>query len=256
MYEPEERSRSLSRFLVPLGAVIVAAAIIAGAVFGLGLLDDEEDDPEPEEPVAQTSPTAEPTPTQTGANAAEVAIGNYVSSTLGQTYAGDCSAASVNQQPTESPTAAGGPASTPAPASEPAPAGGTLCSQSRGEREGVSAYVLGEPLSEPTQWIFLEQSGDNFAVISAPEITQEMAAVPGIPWPLSPGSEVVVTGAAPCLNVREGPALDQAAVDCIEEGATVVVASGPADSDGYQWWQLDGRAGWVVSLYLRFPDAR
>ena len=66
----------------------------------------------------------------------------------------------------------------------------------------------------------------------------------------------MVTGAAPCLNVREGPALNQAAVDCIADGETIVVASGPVDADGHLWWQVDGRAGWVVGDYLRFADAR
>ena len=250
MYEPEERSRSFSRFLVPLGAIVVAAAIIAGAVFGLGLLDGDDTE---DEPVAEASPTSVPSPTPPGANPAELAIGEYVRNTLGSAYAGDCSVATV-QQPSTIPTnPPNGAATTPEPTT--APTGNALCSQARGERESVSAYVLGAPLAEPTHWIFVQQNGGAFAVASAAEITPELSAVPGTPWPIVPGAEVVVTGAAPCLNVREGPALNQAAVDCIADGERIVVASGPAESDGYQWWQVDGRAGWVVALYLRYPDA-
>ena len=102
MYEPEERPRTLSRILVPLGALAVAAAIIVGVVFGLGLLDGDEGDAEP---VAEASPTPVPSPTPPGANPAEVAIGQYVSGTLGATYAGDCSIAAV-QPPSTIPTTA------------------------------------------------------------------------------------------------------------------------------------------------------
>ncbi len=254
MYEPEDRPRSFSRFLVPLGALVVAGAIIAGAVFGLGLLDSSDAEPTP---VAQVSPTAVPTPTAPGANPAELAIGEYVRKTLNASYAGDCSIAAVNQQPAVSPTAtaAGGAGATPGPTSAPVNNANALCSQSRGDRGDVQAYVLGKPLQEPTYWIFVQQNGGSFAVISAPEITAEAAAVPGTPWPIVAGAEVVVVS-GDCLNVREGPALDQAAVDCIPDGTTITLATGPVDADGYQWWQVDGRAGWVVSEFLRYPDAQ
>jgi hypothetical protein len=251
MYEPEERRRPLSRFLVPLGGLVVAAAIIAGVVFGLGLLDGDD---EGSEAVVPPTATVVPSPTPPGANPAELAIGDYVRNTLGASYAGDCSIASVNQPPAASPTTGLGVAPTAGPS--PAPVGDGLCSQSRGERVDVSAYVLGKPLAQPSHWIFVRQNGGAFTIVSAPEITPESSVIPGTPWPIVPGAEVVVTGAAPCLNVREGPALNQAAVDCIADGSTITVASGPAESDGFQWWQVDGRAGWVVAEYLRYPDAR
>lgn len=238
MYEPEERPSALSRLLLPLVAVVVAVAIIAGAVFGLGILDS--DDEPVDEPVAEASPTVPPTPTQPGANPAELAIGEYVRNTLGAIYGGDCSVAVVNQQGTTG---------------TPAPGGNALCSQSRGERESMQAYVLGRPLSEPTHWIFVRQSGGAAAVATAFEITPASAAIPGIPWPFVPGAEVIVVG-GDCLNVREGPALNQAAVDCIPDGTTITLASGPVDADGYQWWQVDGRTGWVVSAFLRYPDVQ
>ncbi len=251
MYEPEERSRSLSKFLVPLGAIVVAAAIIAAAVFGLGLLDSGGGD-NGSTAQAEASPTAVPTPTQPGANPAELAIGEYVRTTLGASYGGDCSVAAVNQQPAGIPTVAAGAGATPAPTAAPQD---VLCSQSRGERDDMKAYVLGKPLQEPSYWIFIRQNGGSFTVISAPEITAESAAVPGTPWPLAQGAEVMVTG-GDCLNVHEGPALAQPAVDCIPDGTTITLATGPVDADGYQWWQVDGRAGWVVSEFLRYPDAQ
>jgi len=251
MYEPEERRNPLSRLIIPVGVLVLIGVAVAGIVFGLGLIDDDE--PE-SEAVAQASPTSVPTPTPPGANPAELAIGQYVLNTLGVTYAGDCSTATVNPQPSTSVTPAGGAGATPAPTN--APAADALCSQARGEREAVQAYVLGRPLAEPSHWVFVQQNGGAFSVVYAPEITPEAAAVGGIPWPLQPGAEVIVTGAAPCLNVREGPALNQAAVDCIADGTTIVVASGPAESDGYQWWQVEGRAGWVVAEYLRYADAQ
>jgi hypothetical protein len=251
MYEPEERRRPLSRFLVPLGALVIAGAIVAGVVFGLGVFSGDDGGTEA---VVEPSPTVVPTATPPGANPAELAIGDHVRNTLGAAYAGDCSIASVNQQPAASPTTGLGVAPTAAPTT--APTGDALCSQSRGEREGVHAYVLGKPLAQPSHWIFVRQDGGQFTVVSAPQITAESSAIPGTPWPIVPGAEVIVTGAAPCLNVREGPALNQAAVDCIADGTTIIVASGPAESDGHQWWQVDGRAGWVVAEYLRYPDAR
>ena len=249
MYEPEERSSSLSRFLVPIGAIVVAVLIMGGAVFGLGLLDGDDGD---EEPVAEASPTAAPSPTQAGANPVEVAIGQYVRGTLNADYAGDCSVASVNQQPANpTATSAGGAGATPGATN--APSGSTLCSQHRGERENMVAYVLGQPLSEPQYWVFVQQDGASPTVTSVSEITPETAGLPGIPWPFFPGAEVVVIG-GDCLNVREGPALDQAAVDCIADGTTITLASGPVEADGYNWWQIDGRAGWVVDEFLRYPN--
>jgi hypothetical protein len=262
MYEPEERSNPVSRLIIPLGILVVIGIAIAGVVFGLGLLEDDDAE---SGTTAEASPTSAPSPTPPGANPAELAIGEFVRSRLGVAYGGDCSTATVNPPagttgPTGATGATGPTGTTGATGSTGAtgapPAGDALCSQARGEREGVQAYVLGRPLSEPTQWVFVQQTGASFAVVSAPQITADTSAVGGVPWPLRPGAEVVVTGAAPCLNVREGPALNQAAVDCIADGTAIVVASGPVDADGHQWWQVEGRAGWVVADYLRFADAQ
>lgn len=244
MYEPEERPSSITRYLLPVLAVAIVVGVVAAIVF---VFDVGGGDGDGEQETVASSPTVAPSPTPSR-SPEETAIDDYVRTVLNGTYSGDCSAAVVNQQQ----PAATAPAGDGTPG--PAPAANSLCSQHRGEREDVKAYVLGLPLAEPSYWVFLEPVGGGFQVLDAVEITTEVTAVPGTPWPLRPGAEVVVTGAAPCLNVREGPALDQAAPDCIPDGTTVIVASGPVEGDGYQWWQLEGRAGWVVDLYLRYPD--
>lgn len=253
MYEPEERPRNLSRFLVPLGAAVVAVLLVVAAVFAYGAIGGDDDD---DGATAAASPTPGTEATPPPSDPIEAALGDYVSQTLGAQYSGDCANASPNQPPAST-GSAGGPAGTGADA-PPAngAAGAGLCSQARGEREGVRAFVLGEPLSEPSRWAFLQETGGGWQVVHSPEITPETSAVPGTPWPLAPGAEVIVVGTAPdCLNVREGPSLDQAGVDCIPDGTVVTVSTGPAESDGLLWWQVEGRAGWVASDFLRYQDA-
>jgi hypothetical protein len=55
--------------------------------------------------------------------------------------------------------------------------------------------------------------------------------------------------------VREGPSLNQKAVDCIKDGTKVRLVAGPSAADGIQWWQVEGRTGWISGDYLRYPDA-
>ena len=47
----------------------------------------------------------------------------------------------------------------------------------------------------------------------------------------------------------------QRAVDSLCDGARIRLGAGPANADNFQWWQVAGRTGWVVSDYLRYPDA-
>jgi hypothetical protein len=210
-----------------IGAIFIIAIVIGFACFASSGDDDN---------TVSANPTATPSPQFSGP--AEEALGRYVESTLGTPYLEDCSRADASQDT------------------------GKTCSTFRGEREGQRAYVLGRTFSEGTQWAFLGQtSGGQWAVVNTTPITRDNAAVPGIPWPLRTGVDVVVTGAGSCgtvgdgLNVREGPALNQRAVDCISDGTVVQLSSGPAPGDNFQWFQLAGRTGWVVSDYLRYPDA-
>jgi hypothetical protein len=245
MYEPEEEPSFLSRYMVPIGvaAGLLVLAVIAFVALGLGGGEDGDGD-SANNGGGGGNPTPAASPTASGGNAQEQAIGAYVRTTLNMEYAGDCAT-----------TVPGGPAQTPGAGATVPPTANRLCSVKRGDREGVAGYVLGQPLSEPTRYIFLEQRGGQWQVTYSPAITADTRAVPGIPWPLRPGAEVVVIGTGDCLNVREGPALNQAAVDCIKDNTRIRLASGPAESDNRQWWQVDGRSGWVAADYLRYPDA-
>jgi hypothetical protein len=103
--------------------------------------------------------------------------------------------------------------------------------------------------------VILEDRGGQWAVASTTILNADTAAVPGIPWPLRTGVDVVVAGGKPCLNVREGPGLNQRAVDCLADGTRLRLATGPVALDNINWWQIEGRAGWVSGDYLRYPDA-
>lgn len=179
----------------------------------------------------KVEPTPEPTLDPVGADPAAQALAQYVQSTLNKEFVPDCSKADAQRD------------------------AGKICSVIRGERGNLRAYAIGATFSEGTQWVILQERGGQWSVASTQQLTRDNAGVPGIPWPLTQGAEVVVVGAAPCLNVREGPGLNQKAVDCIAEGARVKLGAGPATGDGISWWQLDARAGWVAADYLRYPDA-
>jgi uncharacterized protein YraI len=65
---------------------------------------------------------------------------------------------------------------------------------------------------------------------------------------------VVVTGTGSCLNVRVAAGTKEAAVDCLADGTEVTLAEGPVEADGFQWWRVEDRSGWVAGDYLRYPD--
>jgi uncharacterized protein YgiM (DUF1202 family) len=130
-----------------------------------------------------------------------------------------------------------------------------MCATAKGDRDNMKAYTIGNVASEGTQWVILQNNGGTWAVASTTTITPDNAAVPGIPWPLRTGVDVVVTGTGNGLNVRTGPGLQAAAVDRIDDGTVIKLSAGPAPADNLQWWQVDGRTGWVVGDYLRYPDA-
>ncbi len=199
-------------------ALIFLAAILLIACGGGG------DDPPAE-------PTAEPTATANGSGPAEQALAKYVETTLGKAFKEDCATADAQQD------------------------AGKICSTYRGERNNQKAYVLGGTFSEGTQWAILGQNAGAWSVVSTAALTPDTAGVPGVPWPIVPNSDVVVVGTGDCLNVREGPGLNQKAVDCIKDGTTIRIAAGPAAGDNIQWWQVQGRSGWVAADFLRYPDA-
>jgi len=205
-------------FIAVLAAIFLFAVVFNFACFGSG----SDDKPEP---------TPVPTEAPVGSGPAEQALGRYVEMTLGKAFVEDCSKADASRDV------------------------GKICSTFRGERDNLRAYVLGGTFSEGLQWAFLGQNAGQWSVVHSVKITGDNAGVPGVPWPLRIGVDVVVAGAAPCVNVREGPSLMQRAVDCIADGTRIRLAAGPSMGDNFQWWQVAGRTGWVVADYLRYPDA-
>lgn len=140
-------------------------------------------------------------------------------------------------------------------AAVPGDAGKVCGSASLGERDGLRAYTIGLVASQFFEWVFLQNQGGQWKVAGTQRITQDNAGVPGIPWPLRTGVDVIVTGTGNGLNIRTGPGLNAAAVDRIDDGSVIRLSAGPAPADNLQWWQVEGRSGWVVSDYLRYPDA-
>ncbi len=257
MYEPEERSSLGSRIPFVLGAIVAAAAVIAVAVFVFKVGRSSGGDGGGSN---QTIiPTVAPSPTPVGSTPEEVALGAYVQTNLKATYAGDCSKPAAPSAAGQSPIAgqtpvAGVSGASGAPAAPNAAS--TLCSTRKGDRQGAEAYVLGPSATNSTEWAFLAQQNGAWQVTQITQITPENSIVPGIPWPLAQGAEVVVVGTGACLNVRTEPKVDPGnAVDCIADGTKIKLAAGPTDADGIQWWQVDGRAGWVAGTYLRYEDA-
>ena len=259
MYEPEERSSLGSRIPYVLGAIVAAIVVIAVAVFVLGLGGGGSDNGNKQ----STAPTVAPSPTPVGSTPEEVALGAYVQSNLHSTYLGDCAKAVAAPPSAPASGAAQAPAVTGAatgasgaPAQPPANAASSLCSTKKGDRQGAEAYILGPSATNSTEWAFLAQQNGAWQVTQITPITTDNAAVPGIPWPLVQGAEVVVVGTGACLNVRTEPKVDPGnAVDCIADGTKIKLAAGPTDANGIQWWQVDGRAGWVAADYLRYEDA-
>jgi hypothetical protein len=214
-----------SRPLVIGGGVFFAVAIsVALAILFLGGGGSDEKATEAESAATETPPAS-------GSGPAEQALAKYVQTTLSKGFVEDCSKAQPGQD------------------------AGKVCSIFKAERNNFRAYILGNVASEPSQWAILENQGGNWNIVYTPAITRDNSAVPGIPWPLRTGVDLMVVGAAPCVNVREGPSINQKAVDCISDGTRIRLVAGPAPADNFQWWQVAGRTGWIVSDYLRYPDA-
>jgi hypothetical protein len=214
-----------ARPLVIAGGVIafvVIVVIIAVLLFSGGGGDKKTTE-------AEATPVT--TPEASGSGPAEQALAKYVQTTLNKGFIEDCAKAQVGADL------------------------GKICSIFKGERATQRAYILGLVSSEASQWAILDNQGGQWQVVPSPAITKDNAGVPGIPWPLRTGVDIVVVGASPCVNVREGPSINQKAVDCISDGTKIRLTAGPTPADGLIWWQVQGRTGWVVADYLRYPDA-
>jgi hypothetical protein len=177
--------------------------------------------------------TPEATATEVG-DPAIAALAAHVTASTSEEYAGDCAGL------------------------DPAAAANKACSMAKGERNGQRAYLIYKDAAKtPDHWAILAQANGVWQVVATQQLTPANASVPGVPWPLAIGAEVIVVGLAPdpCLNVHEGPQLSAKAVDCINEGAKITLAAGPQVADHIAWWQVQGRTGWVAGDYLRYPDA-
>jgi hypothetical protein len=183
-----------------------------------------DDDPEP-------TPGPTETPAAGAPGTPEAALGAYVQQTFQKEFVPDCATAVV------------------------ATDAGKICALFKGDRENMKAYTIGLVASEGSHWVILQNANNNWTVASSSMITPDTAAVPGIPWPLRTGVDVVVVGTGNGLNVRTGPGLQAQAVDRIDDGTVIRLSAGPAPADNLQWWQVEGRSGWVVADYLRYPDA-
>ena len=74
------------------------------------------------------------------------------------------------------------------------------------------------------------------------------------PVPLTPGVQAVVAADGDCLRVRSVPALSGATLTCMPTGASLTIAGGAAQADGYKWLRITaagGTSGWAVEQYLR-----
>ena len=177
----------------------------------------------------QTPTPVEPTPDESAG--AEAALASYIQQKLTLEYAGDCTASIL-------------------PKGE-----GRVCSAFKGERQGRRAYVIGPSSYESNLWLFLRNDGGEWQVYATQPVNADTANLPGAPWPLEKGAKVVVAGTGSCLNVRVAAGTKEAAVDCLADGTEVTLAEGPVEADGFQWWRVEDRSGWVAGDYLRYPEA-
>jgi hypothetical protein len=115
------------------------------------------------------------------------------------------------------------------------------------------AYGVGPVFFFPTRIFVLTRAADSWSLVRLQELDPN-APVPGIPWPISVGADLVVAGTGDCLNVRERPGTGAPEVECLPDGTSVKVAAGPVEIDGLEWWQLEVWGGWSSSDYLRYPD--
>ncbi|MHB8376968.1 MAG: hypothetical protein ACYDEB_08435 [Dehalococcoidia bacterium] len=137
---------------------------------------------------------------------------------------------------------------------------GKLCVRIAGVRGTRRAYSLGPTFSDPTALAMVEKQKDGtWKVLSVTNVDLSQGAVPGIPWPLQIGDEVVIVGLAKgdCLRVRDQPALTGKQLACEALGVKAIIQDGPKQADNFTWWKIAGTgfSGWAADHWLRLPDA-
>ncbi len=131
---------------------------------------------------------------------------------------------------------------------------GKWCARFRGERDGMLAYELGPTFGEYVQLIILKPADGSWTIARLENRDPNLPPVPGIPWPLELGANVIVAGTGDCLRIRESPGVRAPEKDCLDDGTVVTVSDGPVEADGFEWWRLEGYAGWAASNWLRYPE--
>jgi hypothetical protein len=210
----------------PLAVALLLAA--AAALLMAACFKDGGESSEPGVTAATSTPGGPATP---ATGSPEEVLGTYAREKLQLDYVGDCESAKLPDDQ------------------------GKLCTSFRGDRGPMKAYVAGPAFTEFTTWLFAEQQAGQWQVVGEFPIRPQATDVPGIPWPLTVGAQVVVVSTGQCLNVRDGPGLGKAAIDCLKNGTTIKLGEGPQEVDDFQWWRIDGRDGWVAADWLRYPDA-
>ncbi len=203
------------------GVTVAAVALCAAAVFvaACGLVGDDAPNESPATPAASQPPAVPP----------EEALRIYVGRRLNQGFIADCDAA---RRPDDV---------------------GKQCARLRGERESMLAYELGPTFGEFTRLIILQQAADSWTIAHLENRDPNLPPVPGIPWPLQVGTNVIVTGTGDCLHIRERPGLQAPQLTCLDDGTAVTISSGPVQIDDFEWWQLEGY-GWSAGNWLRYPE--
>ncbi len=208
--------------------LLAAAAVLAYALLSACSTKNDGATPSGSATPANTQPPGSSTAVST---APEAALRLYVQRRLSQGFVEDCDDA---KRPDDV---------------------GKQCARKLGERNGLIAYTLGPTFGDYTRIMILEQQDGAWTIAYQETHDPDEPPVPGVPWPLEVGANVVVAGTAPdCLKIRQEPAITGQELGCIDDGTAVRVVAGPVDADDIEWWQLEGQ-GWAAANYLRYPDA-
>jgi hypothetical protein len=112
---------------------------------------------------------------------------------------------------------------------------------------------------ETTKSALVEQKPEGWTIISVTNRDPSAGAVPGIPWPLQVGDQVIVIGLGEtdCLRIREQPTQQGKQLTCVPDGTTAIIQEGPTDAETFTWWRIAGEGfnGWAAGAWLRLPDA-
>ena len=138
---------------------------------------------------------------------------------------------------------------------------GKWCAAEIGRRGTLRAYGLGPTFSEPTALAMLEEKAapEGWVVLSVQNRDPSQGEVPGIPWPLQSGDEVIIIGVGEndCLRIREQATQSSKQLFCMPDGTKAIVQEGPVDAETFTWWRIagDGFSGWAAGRWLRLPEA-